>query len=707
MAVLACVAMAAATPLAGSVQIKLAAATIAALLLMGWVKPLGGPFRLFTLLLIVFTSTRYMIWRAAETIPHDSPASFVGGLLLFGAEGYGYVLLLLSAFLSVDIFRRRPKPAPLSPSASPSVDIFIPSYNEDEELLAVTVTAALNVNYTAGKLNVYLLDDGGTVAKRNQADPAKAAEARERHESLKALCDRLGATYLTREKNEHAKAGNINAALPKTSGDLVLILDADHVPSSDILWRAVGYFVDDPKLFLVQTPHFFLNPDPLERNLGTFDRMPSENEMFYSVIQRGLDGVNASFFCGSAAILRRKYLVEVGGVCGDTITEDAETALELHARGYRSAYVARPMVAGLSPETFSGFIVQRMRWAQGMVQIFLLKNPLFKRGLTLAQRVGYMNSCFYWFFPIARMIFILGPILYLLFGLRVYVGDLNDFLMYGLPHIVGALLLSATLYGHTRWAFASELYEVIQSIHCTGAILQVLKNPRAPEFVVTPKGESLTEEFISPLAPAFYWLIAVVGLGELVGIFRMFLDPIGGGVIGVLLFWNSFHLLLLIASLGVLYERPQRRIFPRFERHDAFSLYKDGKNYPGQMTDISITGLGCDLVAEGSEDFKSGDRVSIDTLELDVPYSLEIPLRVQSVQVKDGKSKLGLQYDVETAEQWSAIVSLVYGRSQNWKTFQEERATSKHMLSKVALLIWDSLASAAAHLRHIRQESRA
>ena len=120
----------------------------------------------------------------------------------------------------------------------------------------------------------------------------------------------------------------------------------------------------------MQTPHFFLNPDPVERNLDTFDRMPSENEMFYSVIQKGLDGYNASFFCGSAAVLRRKHIMEIGGIQGETITEDAETALELHARGYHSAYVARPMVAGLSPETFSGFIVQRMRWAQGMAQIF-------------------------------------------------------------------------------------------------------------------------------------------------------------------------------------------------------------------------------------------------------------------------------------------------------------------------------------------------
>ena len=124
-----------------------------------------------------------------------------------------------------------------------------------------------------------------------------------------------------------------------------------------------------------------------------------------------------------------------------------------------------------------------------MVQIFLLKNPRLKKGLTFAQRIGYFNSCFYWFFPLARMAFILGPLLYLLFGVQVYVGDLSDFLMYGLPHIAGAMMLSSILYGHPRWAFASELYEVIQALPCSGAILKVLPNPRSPGLSLTPKGE--------------------------------------------------------------------------------------------------------------------------------------------------------------------------------------------------------------------------
>ena len=189
--------------------------------------------------------------------------------------------------------------------------------------------------------------------------------------------------YLTRARNEHAKAGNLNNGLEHSTGELVAVFDADHAPARNFLRETVGYFATDQSLFLVQTPHFFINPDPLERNLGTFQTMPSENEMFYGVIQRGLDKWNAAFFCGSAAVLRREALDETNGFSGVSITEDCETALELHSRGWKSVYVDKPLIAGLQPDTFASFIGQRSRWAQGMMQILRYKFPPFKRGLRL------------------------------------------------------------------------------------------------------------------------------------------------------------------------------------------------------------------------------------------------------------------------------------------------------------------------------------
>ncbi|RAF92882.1 UDP-forming cellulose synthase catalytic subunit, partial [Burkholderia multivorans] len=214
-----------------------------------------------------------------------------------------------------------------------------------------TVFAAQSVDWPTDKLRVYLLDDGRR--------PEFAAFARD-----------AGIGYLTRDDNLHAKAGNINRALPKTHGEYIAIFDCDHVPTRSFLQTTMGEFLRDPKCALVQTPHHFFSPDPFERNLGTFREVPNEGNLFYGLVQSGNDLWNAAFFCGSCAVLKRSALEEVGGVAVETVTEDAHTALKLHRRGYTSAYLPTVQAAGLATESLAGHVKQRTRWARGMAQIF-------------------------------------------------------------------------------------------------------------------------------------------------------------------------------------------------------------------------------------------------------------------------------------------------------------------------------------------------
>ena len=280
------------------------------------------------------------------------------------------------------------------------------------------------------------------------------------------------------------------------------MFDADHVPVREFLNRTVGYFREDPKLFLCQTPHFFTNPDPLERNLQTFQSMPSENEMFYGIIQKGLDKWNGAFFCGSAAVIRREALDLVGGFSGITITEDCETALDLHARGWNSMYVDRPMISGLQPETFASFIGQRSRWARGMFQIFLLKNPILKRGLSVAQKICYLSNMTYWFFPIFRLPFLISPASVHLFQhadlYRQHAGvHLLHGALYGRQHDDAELSVRAGALGA-----GVGVYEYVQTIYLARGLLSVVMNPYKPTFNVTDKGNSLDKDHLSELSAA-------------------------------------------------------------------------------------------------------------------------------------------------------------------------------------------------------------
>jgi cellulose synthase (UDP-forming) len=614
--------------------------------------------------------------------------------MLYIAESYGILIHILGILVNVWPTNRLSIPLPSDETALPSVDVFIPTFNESPELVEITVTAASQMTYPREKLKVYLLDDGGTRERMESLDPAVSRKAKMRSKKLKALAAELGAVYQTRESNRNAKAGNLNAALfhcecrPDNEvlghmncvstddlavkcGQLVLVLDCDHVPTRDFLQNTVGFFLKDPKLFLVQTPHHFINPGPVEKNLDIFGRGPSDNEMFYGVIQRGLDFWNSSFFCGSAALLRRDHLIAVGGFSSQTITEDVETSLSLHARGLNSIYLYRPMVIGLSPDTYDNFIIQHSRWAQGMTQILRMKNPLLQKGLTIAQRIGYFNSCFFWFFGLARIVFFLSPMFFLFFGLRIYNASLLQVVAYGLPHLVASYFVANMLYGRYRHPFFSEIYETVQSIYLAPAVLSAFFKPRSPVFRVTPKAVSLKKDFLSHLALPFYWMVLLCVCAQVVGWIRWNSIINSFDALFLCSLWNVFNLALLLCCLGVVWERKQRRKDHRFNMEEKAMLSVEGADNDQQvlLTDLSASGFSCQV--DAAYRLFSGDRFRVLARD-SYGEAYDLPARVVSRRPGSNDTDiLGCEFILDTADHRRKAVAYVFGDSQRWRFFGE------------------------------------
>jgi cellulose synthase (UDP-forming) len=655
--------------------------------------------KLVYIALLTLLSLRYFIWRTFETLGYQDPVSFVFMMLLYTAEIFGFLLFAFGLFVNIAPLNREEEWVEPDKDDLPSVDVYIPTYNEAPELVAITVAAAAQIDYPSDKLNVYVLDDGGTKAKTTQSDPDARESAIARQKLIQNVCDQFEANYITREKNEQAKAGNFNSAFPKTNGDLILTLDADHVPTSDILMRTVGYFQKRDDLFLVQTPHFMINADPIERNLDTFRRMPSENEMFYRSIQRGLDFWDASFFCGSAAILRRKALEETNGLCTETITEDAETALTLHARGWHSVYVARPMVAGLAPETFSGLAVQRTRWAQGMVQILMLKSPLLMPNLTWAQRIGYLSSCLYWLFPIARFVFLLAPLAFLFFGLKIYNVTGPEFLVYTLPHFVGSMIYATFMFGKVRWPFIGVVYEIMQSLYALPSILRTFWRPRSPHFNVTPKGETLERDFVSPLSTPFYAVFCLVALAFVFAGYRWVHYPPQREVIAVISIWNTMNFISLLMALGTLMERRQLRLNPRIPADVLAKLQLGSIEIPGRLTDLSM----------GGTRFVPDLKTALPDLEGEKSGTLHIPAREGSreqelsvTRTPDFSGKafsggIGLTFKAVSSDDFAKIVTLVHGDSQRWDDYWKRNEGETRVGSALMFLFRAGIVNSFRH----------
>ncbi|CAM5776812.1 cellulose synthase catalytic subunit (UDP-forming) [Labrys miyagiensis] len=659
-------------PISQQTHLIAGTAVVVAMALLKAFKP-TGVWRLIALALGTSIVLRYVYWRTTSTLPPiNQPENFIVGLTVYLAEMYCVAMLALSLFVVATPLPSRIAPR-LRDDELPSVDVFIPSYNESGELLARTLAAAKGMDYPPDKLHVYLLDDGGTEQKRNAQNIEAATEAQQRHADLKKLCEGLGVNYLTRARNEHAKAGNLNNGLEYSTSEIVVVFDADHAPARDFLHCTVGFFRDDPKLFMVQTPHFFLNPDPVERNLRTFTKMPSENEMFYGIIQRGLDKWNASFFCGSAAALRRSALAAVGGFKGRSITEDCETALELHSRGWHSIYVDKPLIAGLQPATFASFIGQRSRWAQGMVQIFLFQRPFMKRGLSISQRLCYMSSILFWFFPLARIVFLVAPMFYLFFNLEIFVASGQEFLSYTLSYMFVNLMMQNYLYGSYRWPWISELYEYAQTLYLLPALGSVLMHPTKPTFRVTAKDDSVQESRLSEIAWPLFAFFCVLLAGVAMTVFRLIEQPYKADVTIVVGMWNILNVLLAGCALGVVSERGERQSSQRVRADRRCELTFGDTTVPAMIENVSANGAGIRIVG-AAPTLANETHLHIRFTPLSaLDGDPTLPAVVRRIDHNAGTTTVGVRYLTTDPVHHRLVADLLYATSDRWTAFQTGR----------------------------------
>ena len=636
---IACLGLFVVTPLDLRTQIALAAGTLLLALLLG--RRRGRAATLALVLVSVAVTGRYLYWRISTTLAADWSIDAVLGGVLLAAEIYSCAMLLLAYYQSAAPLRRRPVPLPPDPSRWPSVDVFIPTYNEPLSIVRATVLAAAAMDWPKDRLRVHLLDDG-------------------RRDSFRAFAAEAGVGYVTRRDNAHAKAGNLNHALAVTDAQFVAIFDCDHVPVRSFLQVAMGWLLRDARLALVQTPHHFYSPDPYSRNLGTAGRVPAENELFYGVIQPGLDTWNASFFCGSCAVLRRSALEDVGGIAVETVTEDAHTALRMHRRGWRTAYLGVPQAAGLETETLAAHVGQRIRWARGMAQIFRVDNPLLGRGLGLSQRLCYLGAMLHFFSGIPRLIFLAAPVAYLVFGRHVFNALPLAAVAYGLPHLIHSTACNARIHGRHRHSFWSEVYETCLAWYVAVPTTVALLAPRAGRFNVTTKGGRIGAPFFDAGIARPALLLAATNLAALLaGVWKL---VSGGGEVDSLainLTWALHNLVILSAAIAVACERPQARESQRVPvRVPAMLRFADGRTARGETVDLARDGASIALASAAPLSRQQRVWVSIFSFGEERPLPAAVlGYEGSSVRVRF----LGLTLEEETH-----LVRVLFSRADAW-----------------------------------------
>lgn len=629
------------TPMDSAKQYIFGLISIAILFLLGISK--SKKITIVMVILSAMMSTRYIYWRATETLHFNSEVEAILGIGLFMAELYVWLILILGYLQTSWPLKRTIEPLPDDISLWPTVDVYVPSYNESLEVVRDTVLAAQCIDYPRDKIKIYLLDDG------------------KRSEFARFAAD-VGVGYITRDDNRHAKAGNLNHAMKITKGELICIFDCDHVATRTFLQATVGAFLKDEKLALLQTPHYFYSPDPFERNLKAARDIPNEGALFYGPVQQGNDNWNATFFCGSCAVIRRSALEEIGGFAVETVTEDAHTALKMQRLGWGSAFLAIPLAAGLATERLGLHIVQRTRWARGMTQIFRVDNPLLGRGLKWQQRLCYLNAMLHFQFGLPRVVFLTAPLAYLLFNLNIIHSSAGLIFAYVLPHLVMSLYVNSRMNGRFRATFWGEIYETVMAFHLVIPTLLTMISPKHDKFNVTDKGGLLDVGFFDFNIVRPHVICALLLLvGVVSGIVRATahdyfgVDPY---VIALNVGWATFSLIILMAAIAVARETKQVRKTIRVDVNLPVVVhYASGISSRSNTVNLSMGGAQIDAPDSRHE------KDEIEAIDL-ILQSGVISIPVQVIGAEDGVIRL--QFDEMPLPRRRELVRVVLSRADAW-----------------------------------------
>lgn len=295
------------------------------------------------------------------------------------------------------------------------VAVFITVCGEPAEIIEETVVAAKAMRYP--HFSVYILNDGKVANRDNWQEAEQIAR-------------RHGIECITREVPGGAKAGNINNALKQTNEPYVVVFDADHVPYPEFLEKTVGYFADERVAF-VQSPQFYKNADVNQVAGGSWE----QQTLFFGPLLKGKDSVNAAFMCGTNMVIRRTALDEVGGMSEKSIAEDFLSSLLIHSKKWKSVYVDKVLAEGLAPEDFLSYYKQQFRWARGSLEILFAYNPLFRRGLTFAQRIQYIGSASYYLSGAIVLINAIMPLIYFFLAAKPLTINTMTLALIFLPYI--------------------------------------------------------------------------------------------------------------------------------------------------------------------------------------------------------------------------------------------------------------------------------
>ena len=272
-------------------------------------------------------------------------------LALFGLNQF----LILALY-----FRHRDKvpPSPPHPREEewPPVTVQLPVYNE-ASVIERAIDALARLDYPRDRLEIQILDDSDDETTRIARRKVREWEARG-----------LRITLIHRDGRDGFKAGALAEGLRKATGEFIAIFDADFLPPRDFLRRTIPYFLQNPRLGVLQTRWGHLNREysPVTRAQA----LALDGHFLVEQVARQRSGLFMGFN-GSAGVWRKSCIEDAGGWHSDTLTEDLDLSYRAQLRGWECLFLPEIVVPAEIPPQLNAFKNQQRRWAKGSIQCLI------------------------------------------------------------------------------------------------------------------------------------------------------------------------------------------------------------------------------------------------------------------------------------------------------------------------------------------------
>lgn len=380
------------------------------------------------------------------------------------------------AFLS----RKRKDVLKTADLGTPSVTIQLPIYNE-KYVAKRLVDSVCNLDYPQDKMRIMVLDDSDDDTVELLANTVDEYQKKG-----------FKIEHVRRGTRKGYKAGALKYAMQSTDTELVAIFDADFIPPTWFLRRAIPHFAKS-NIGLVQCRWGHVN-----ENYSAITQAQALSLDFHFLIEQKAKSNSHLFmnFNGTAGIWKRDCIEDAGGWHTATLVEDLDLSYRAQMKGWKCVFLPNIVVDAELPVQMNAAKRQQFRWAKGSIQcaVKLLTDIAIKRKIAVEAKIqAFIQLTRHIVYPLMLIQFLALPIL--------LAGQVNLYVISFLPAITiatylamgpGAYIMIIQSMYHKSWKSKAKIlpallvYNAGMSVNNTVAVFDAILGKKN-EFLRTPK----------------------------------------------------------------------------------------------------------------------------------------------------------------------------------------------------------------------------